>query len=140
MLTELQLELTRLIGKKELTFWCLIEWSGNSSVNKRYLQKIDSQYLMGYGDSEKDMYQEAFWISELFLRDCEIIGHPATLSDFHRWMNEKNSEWKIDVWEQRQYWIWIFGIWSIEYDSSKDLLEQDIEALKQIINLICNNQ
>ena len=135
-MTPLQLELTRLIGKKELTFWCLIEWSGNSSVNKRYLQKIDSQYLMGYGDSEKDMHQEAFWISELSLRDCEIIGHPATLSDLHSWILKTHD------FAQSGTYIEIMSgseILEIKYDSSKDLLDQEEETLKQIISLIKSN-
>lgn len=92
-MNNLQLELTRLIGKKKR----LYEWEGD---------------------------------------DSEMTISPATLSDFHRWMNEKVKWWEqcslyISHDDTRLY---------IPYDSSKDLLEQSDDTLKQIIELISSNQ
>lgn len=97
-MTPLQIELTKLIGKKE-------DWNGYATYNK------------------------------------------ASLSDFHRWINieyyfyQKNPSYK---WEHHEDWIFITDkrglIKKIPYDSSKDLLEQDEETLKQMVELIKSNQ
>lgn len=76
---------------------------------------------------------------------------PATLSDLHRWMNEYINNWRQE--ETRicygDYWDNCSECWNlepnqyhshfIEYDSSKDLLDQSTETLARIIDLI-NNQ
>lgn len=139
-MNETQLELTRLLGDKTISFGCLVEWDNGMSVSKRQIQAIDSLHLLGYWDSAKDMYQEAFWTSELFLRDCEIIGHPATLTDLHRWMNNNCHEQVPNGWVQHCSSImlttedWIPH--SVDYDSSKPLLDQSPETLSAIINLV----
>jgi len=71
--------------------------------------------------------------------EFETIWHPAQLHDLHRWMNEKESEWKLDVWQQREHCIVIFWEWPIDYNSSLPLLEQETSTLEQIRDLIINN-
>jgi len=63
----------------------------------------------------------------------EIVWHPATLSDLHRWMNEKWISWYQEKYKfhSEESMIW--------YDSSKDLLEQSTETLDKIIELIKSN-
>lgn len=83
-MTELQLELTRLIGKKKLSFGLQVilkEWIGVKTV-----KGVDGFKQFKVCGNDKD-----FTIS-----DCEeIIGHPATLSDFHRCMNNNRLQWKM---------------------------------------------
>lgn len=122
-MNDLQLELTNLIGDKDLTFWCLCE-----DFNKNKFQIISHS-----GGS----YWKINWIkgtvNEMrFNFQYEIIGHPATETDFKKWMNDNGI-----IWEQRDIDIKIFeqNI-LISYDSSKKLLDQDDETLIQIINFI----
>lgn len=99
-MTPLQLELTRLIGKKET-------------------------YI-----------EESPWSWQQYKREREI---PATLSELHRWMNEKIGlgTWHMDALGifYTTDWRWDM-VYKIPYDSSKDLLNQDEETLKQIISII----
>lgn len=142
-MNETQLELTRLLGDKTISFGCLVEWDSITSVSKRYQQTIDSLHLLGYWDSERDMYQEAFWMSELFLRNCEIIWHPATLTDFHKWMMVAKDTAGNSMLSFRQnretIAVWTVGETypqEIDYDSSLQLLEQSPETLSAILNLV----
>lgn len=142
-MTPLQLQLTQLIGKKELSLGCKIIYQ-----DKEYVYINETWYMT-------DLHQwchSIFWICEEWHSNddpldvkrintgykYEIIGHPATLSDFHRLLTVKWS-----YWAQTEYLISDFSSpkkFSIKYDSSKDLLDQDEETLKQIIDLIENNQ
>ena len=104
-MNEIQIELTRLIGKKE-----------------RMLRD--------------DFYDNTWCPSSLIAEesDYELKEIPATLSDFHRWMNEKWIEW-----EQRIDWFEISEsnwVHFQKYDSNKKLLEQSEECLKQIVALV----
>ena len=135
MLTDLQLELTQLIGSKELSFGCIIQ-EPNWWYTSKFVREIDNEDEEEFfvhddiGNKFRFIYQRWF--------DWTIIGHPATLSDFHRWMNENNEPFqhaKDAIRLRFDNWYTV-----IPYDSSKDLLDQDTETLKQIINLICNNQ
>ena len=69
--------------------------------------------------------------------DIEILWNKATLSDLHRWMNENKG-----FFEMTQTFIrwWFSKDKTVTYDSSKELLEQSEETLKQIEELIRNNQ
>ena len=102
-MTPLQLELTRLIGKKELMFGC------TDTLEVGYFHNPEKQIM-------------------------KIIGHPATLSDFHRWVINNNLI--LTHQDSRIY----AGDTRILYDSSKDLLDQEEETLKQIVELISSNQ
>ena len=71
-----------------------------------------------------------------------ISNSPATLSDLHRWID--SQKW-VHYWNQNRKTITIdSGVEEkdtvyIPYYSSKDLLDQSDETLKQIIDLIRNN-
>lgn len=135
-MTPLQIELTKLIGKKELSFGCIIK-----SINTGWIRR-----LCDYSDLGKDEdWTYNFWIiteavSYIEMQNCSIIGHPATLSDFQRWMNSK----KFYSWGQhKDEFIDAFFIteqsWKIDrvsIDSSKDILDQSEETLQQIIDLV----
>lgn len=129
-MNDLQLSLTRLIGKKELTFGCLTYRNRLSRIiSKDYPQwELSEPWNLRYIciDDWENIYTS-------WLTDTEIIGHPATLTDLHRWMN-KNNIWE-DYFEQDCDFIRYNGI-EFQYISSKDLLDQDEETLKQIISII----
>ena len=67
----------------------------------------------------------------------KVIGHPATLSDLHRWLNDNSY-----TWEQRHFDIKVFYPVNvlINYDSMDDLLDQSESTLGAIINLIERNE
>ena len=130
-MTPLQIELTRLIGKKELDFWCRC--------------KTKWEY-------EEDIVLCSYWktvewckrnkSSSLEVDDIidEIIGHPPTLSDLHRFMNENGMVWNMD---KRIIYIDLSDLTVLEpiwYNSSKYLLDQETSTLEQIISLISSNQ
>lgn len=138
-MTPLQLELTRLIWKKEWSAWLIVKdnyWIILTLVWERQFDWDDDVYF--YAPEHKEI---SHWFNneEYTRKKWEIIGHPATLTDFHRWMNEKGVFFKQEDWNIRYYhnieeiWIPMF------YDSSKDLLEQSEETLTQIRDLIISN-
>jgi hypothetical protein len=108
----LQTELTKLIGSKEFTFWCLISEKKYSrkkdkiettnSIHKVLFKKdyFDSQYTQKVKwvflcvGVLYDWYETTAKIYELNTNktddsDFEIIGHPPQLSDFHKWILSK---------------------------------------------------
>ena len=137
-----RLELTKLIWKKWQYIWCLIKDKLNErfyTISNEYEWKIF--YYIEPLDLPYSRYQ--FQIESEF----ETIGHPATLSDFHRWMNERfwNSKYKksfeqdsnsieIAISDEKICWAIIL------YDSSKDFLEQSDEVLIKIRDLILSNK
>ena len=143
-LTPLAIELTKLIGSKELSFGCLVKskkWE--LDLNNRRI--CASEYVKDNEDYEimicyftyNGTIKKIWWWD-----DFEIIWHPATLSDLHRWMNEQNVQFAM-YWEMTGYMrncisltpcIWPYQ--KIPYDSSKGLLEQETSTLEQIISLI----
>lgn len=129
----LQLELTKLIGKRELSF-------GAKIILKDYIwEKTINQMIDWHTFEVCGKIGRAFSMNDVE----EIIGHPATLSDFHRWMNEKFS-WKyfiqrINLIELHYQWK-TKPVFKTNYDSYKDLLSQSEETLKQIVELIKSNQ
>lgn len=124
-MNSLQLELTKLIWKKELSFGCYTKVPNEGYARIIYVNPNDS-IAVEWSGSEFDVWE------------YEFIGHPATLSDLHRFMNEKG----IVLWQWCDYIYSVFEYdeeWyfpQIKYDSSKYLLEQSDETLKQIIDLI----
>lgn len=143
----LALELTRLIGKKELSFGCLvhlerdddndictilnINWS-NTCCWEDWYNILNS--IWNYSNASKTGYDKYKWDFKI----DEIIWHPATLANFIWWIDEKSLLWSIDV-----VWIKIekdddffSNIAIIPYDSNKDLLYQETSTLEQIISLI----
>lgn len=147
-MTPLQLELTRLIGKKELSFGCLVTVQ-STDLRHRYVW-YDEEYEV---DTEEEFYYvckydgilysdrngcETLWKMWANWNDwkiIEIIWHPATLADFHRWMNENVFYWSqwYESFSYDKNWI---SYDNIPYDSSKELLDQSEETLQQIISLI----
>lgn len=141
----LQLEITKLIGKKELSLGCWL-FIQNPDWYAQFIEESDVWNwftIMSASD----------WYSILNdkkdnIKDWYIIWHPATLTDFHRWMNEKYKYWFKQIHTGKENYIvlhkrdssTIFMDGShcvvIPYDSSKELLEQSSETLTQIISLI----
>ena len=78
------------------------------------------------------------------VENAEIIGHPATLTDLHRFLWD-NFDQEIG-WVHNERAIILppnnpcERLRIIPYDSSKELLDQSEETLQQIINLINNNK
>jgi len=137
-MNDIQLELTRLIGEKELTFGCVLKYNKFDYEWFDYYQFLfttkDCYGLVSTHSLNKDnefrSYNDKY----------EIIGHPATETDFKRWMNGKYD------WQQTWSCIFFFELkdWNIEmrtieYDSSKELLEQKADTITQIISLIKSN-
>lgn len=147
-----QLLLTQLLGSKELTFGTLIR-------NFRWIWKfvayhhpfgLESYYTMEMNGVEYDVGLG----SGVEIPSVSIIWHPATETDFKRWLIGKGfdfTQWedyifimKSKLLDNGMFADFISELSNnairIKYDSSKDLLEQSPEALAQIIELIRNNQ
>ena len=79
------------------------------------------------------------------IKEEEIIGHPATLSDLHRWIIQNVQTTMAPTIYHHEDEIRFYGkteetaIVSIPYDSSKELLDQSEETLEKIISLINEN-
>jgi len=144
-MTDLQLELTRLIGRKELTFGCIVYIPETKIYSRRlkewfwrvHFANALTEYMWVCLDNKN--YIPWFNAKK---RNVEIIGHPATLSDLHKWMNDSTFNWfqsnrKLTLqWSQKK-WSWFIDLeTSIVYDSSIGLLDQSESTLQAIINLI----
>lgn len=139
-MTPLQLELTKLIGKQELSLGCIIEYIFDSEP----VSHIETIIIRTDWDLRK--VNELEW--NPWVLSKKIIWHPATLSDLHRWMNENFRYWFEQIHrEGENYIVWYKCDHStvymdgshcvvIPYDSSKELLEQETSTLEQIISLI----
>lgn len=142
-MTDLQLELTKLIGSKELSFGCEINARG---ISWRFLRKenLGEEFIFFYSERKN--------IESLQSKFVEIIGHPATLSDLHRWITNKFRYWFRQEYNKYSKHIIIRILddsvvrmdnshqKAIKYDSSLDLLDQSEETLKEIIDFIKANQ
>jgi len=118
-----QIELTKLLGKKELTKNCKLTW---------WTVVDDKESVLSNDGTLFDDWPE--------IEDEEIIGLPPPITDFHRWLNEKEivwSQWKKIIFIDKEKDV--RTMYEIPYDSSKELLKQSEETLKQIIELISNN-
>ena len=135
-MNELQIELTKLIGKKELTFWCFIQ---SVRLSRIISKDYDTEWLNTWRYRMIDYWENSY---TGVVKEEEIIGHPATLSDLHRFINSKQL---IFDWVQNSVTIiikdenWLCEK-RIKYDSDKDLLEQEDITLEAIISLITSNQ
>jgi hypothetical protein len=149
-MTPLQLQLTKLIGDKELTFGCYVytkdkdySWKPLAIVIKSF-HWFNTSYTWYSHTTDNITVWITFWwkynsgkikpICSFSKNEMEIIWHPATLSDLHRWMNEKNVEFT-----QENNYIYPEYYSRIPYNSSLPLLEQDESTLEQIRDLIINN-
>lgn len=138
-MNELQLQITKLIGKKELKCGCLVE--------ERW---IIAKYVSQYANTCSRWI--AVWtilttVDELWefhdFFDYKIIWYPATLSDLHRcimWVKDTCWNNKLHFKQTRES-IEVMIVWKLKrtiiiYDSSLDLLDQSEETLKTIIDLI----
>ena len=140
-MTPLQLELTKLIGKKELSFGCYLNvkmWKSwiETMFFKTVIVDSDFSWNQRRYKTRHPLYEvyEEYVPFAIEKQELEIIGHPATLSDLHRWMNSKN----IRFCQEGKNILYSWGK-NFQYDSSKDLLDQKEETLKQIIDFIKNN-
>ena len=126
-----RLELTKLIWKKWQYIWCLIKDKLNErfyTISNEYYWKIF--YYIEPLDLPYSRYQ--FQIESEF----ETIGHPATLSDFHKFIW---PEW----FTQHMGYIKLQGKWSgikLQYDVMKEFLEQDDSVLESIALFIKENR
>ena len=131
-MNDIQIELTKLLGRKELTFGCKVisEW-----VIRTMVWDADyKNYLTSNGSIQHNYYVYANEDTEFSID--EIIGHPATLTDLHKWMNKKWISWGMGD----EFWCSTKdGFIEFTYNSSEDLLDQEEETLKQIIELVKAN-
>lgn len=135
-----QLRLTELLGSKELTFGCVIK-NQNDVLLKVFKVKPSAMMFILYSDDSKECIAQRDFETGKF-PEFEIIWHPATLTDFHKWLNENKYEWQHD-----NKWLVICKVvepdptWykEIPYDSSLSLLNQKPEVLQQIIDFITSN-
>lgn len=137
-----QLTITRLIGKKELSFWCIIGHKEKIFVfvdNHAYDDIIVSNEYDKWAFRNIDEWCGCCSNSESFSSSYDVIWHPATISDLHRHMNKNHIRWEQNLfcikWIVDERWNYM----PIEYDSDKDLLDQSTETLAQIIELINNS-
>lgn len=138
-MNEQQLTLTRLLGKKELSFWCKVKYIGH---NEKFLGDYIGSFVSDFSNENCAYIFDGYKVHNMggIEKHMEIIWHPATLSDLHRWMNESNFNWSQVREEIQVYKTYEAGkIKYIPYESSKCLLEQSSETLERIINLISNN-
>lgn len=134
MLSPLQLELTKLIGKKE--YILISQWIDIfRTINLEQAENMMNEW----NEKWRKYCEECAEINEKpadneISMDC-IDTTPATLSDFHRYLNKKHSWWMQN---ENRIFVIEMNKW-IPYDSSKDLLDQDEETLKQIVELVKSN-
>ena len=135
-MTELQLELTKLLGEKDLSFGCIfsVEWDSQTYV---FVQSWIN---------ETTAISAAFMIPVQIRNSFkkEIIGHEPTIADLLKWLN---NSIKYHLWhltcdgfeiEYQENWEWKKKY--VDYDFSKSLLSQSEETLKAIINLINSHE
>lgn len=137
-MNEQQLELTRLLGKKEFNsenLWWFLLLIPDCKYNN---------WLVSLSGYEEIQYK---WNTPFRIKDrddngifTEVIWHPATLSDLHKWLHPK-----FPMFWQSYDLIFLTKpndaddgefLW---YNCSKDLLYQTPEVLDKIIELIHNN-
>ena len=122
-----QLEITRLIGDKTLSFGCRVKfqaWEYDEDIvlcDRHWIIEFCKQKKV-YSKTELEQ-----WII------YEILWHPATDTNFKKWMNEKGIDW----WQSKTYLS--TATYSIPYNSNLPLLEQSEETLEKILALIKNN-
>ena len=136
-MNDLQLELTRLIGKKELSFGCLVRLQSTGGTkrlatvlenNTNYSKFLSKWWILSQNNANRRFKQS--W------EIIEIIWHPATSVDLYKWAKEK---WFDCAKASEVFIIWDkpTPVWTeIKYCREKDLLDQEEETLKQIIELI----
>ena len=134
-----QLLLTQLLGSKELTFGCVVKIE-SQKWQSRIAKIVDysDKWFATFASNGNIMTMTPNNRAKTQWKISEIIWHPATETDFKRWLNENVSNWKQDrKWLSFNFFLkdTVF----IQYDSSKNLLEQSTETLTQIIELITNN-
>ena len=137
-MNEIQIEITRLIGQKELTFGCYISnFLPYPTLGEVF--RIWNEVISNNGVRDVILYSP-YWDQKEYFDITEIIGHPANLTDLHRWINEKGSLFRQAP-REIEVVMYIKGSFQrngthIRYDSNKKLLEQSEECLKQIVALV----
>ncbi len=131
-MTPTQLELTRLLGSKELTLGCMFKQS--------YTEGFETVIYKVVGWNFHSVTER--WIAHFphVSQITEIIGHPATLTDFHRWLVDKCL-----IFEQRALSFVVKDVemnllLEVSYLSSKPLLDQEEATLSAILNLVKSNE
>lgn len=101
-MNEQQLTLTRLLGKKKITFGCIILVDNGKGkelpeiVVERRMRTNNPGHHFNFSEIEILFTDRGNEIIIDFIHEDQIIGHPATLSDLHRWINEKTIQWQQD--------------------------------------------
>lgn len=131
-MNELQLELTKLIGSKELTFWCIVNDTDYDTWTAVIFRERGREFIVSRDNDLSKPYLER----KTDVEDWEIIGHPPTMVDFYVWCDKKGF-WTT----QNLTYLHVFSddkrfIFIEKYDSTKELIEQSDETLNLIINFI----
>lgn len=135
------LQLYELLWDKTLKFGCLFK------------QEYDSATYVALTDLRENMmgtlsfWTQRYWTYNSSISSCEqkrvreIIWHEPTLTDFHRWLNERGILWFQDdeyIEETKRPWIdFVFD--SFSYISSLTLLEQPKETKQAITDFISSH-
>lgn len=122
----LQIEITKLIGRKNLDFGCYIKTTYSPEPERVIDVMSNNRICVEWGCSEYDS------------TEYEIIGYEADIYDLQRWLNKNIKQ--PTIWFQTADSILIepemTSIISIPYDSNKRLLDQDNTVFIEIINFI----
>ena len=130
-MNDLQLELTKLIGSKELTFWCIVNDTDYDTWTAIIFRERGREFIVSRDNDLSKPYLER----KTDVEDWEIIGHPPTMVDFYVWCDKKwfwltQNLTYLNVFSDKQF------IFTEKYDSTKPLIYQDIETLNLIIDFI----
>jgi len=153
------LKLYELLAEKTLSFGCKVritcwkkdkqwftqtwisDWFYSASpwyaiINGFNTVKIDDVI----DDNSFDFDMMNLW--ENIYKMSSVIGHKPTLTDFHRWLKERNQN-ERSFWHLKDCIIINFFHWGggidmheISYDCTKTLLQQSEKTKKEIIDLI----
>lgn len=142
--TESQLEITRLLWNKELSFWCYIKYTFEEWVYELY------RYIGEFKDIDGKEKHHFLWEDNVkYILDLseigkyiEVIGHLATDVDLKVWLNSKGIRW--EQWENSiqvnivydEYFWETTSSETVDYDSNKSLIAQPEYNLTQVIALI----
>lgn len=122
----LQLEITTLIGRKNLDFGCYVKTIYSPEPERVIDVMSNNRICVEWGWTEYDS------------TEYEVIGYEADIYDLQRWLNKNIKQ--PTVWFQTSESICIEpemeSIISIPYDSNQSLMNQSKKTLMEIINLI----
>jgi len=135
----LQLELTKLIGSKELSLWCILESKEYNTWNTFLYETFDNKIVT--------LWHQFPTVETWEKWELEIIGTPATIIDLHRFILSVKDAGNATInnnkfhFQHSGFNIFIRECsedrgFSVDYDSEKALLEQSEQTLKTLIKFI----